>query len=127
VSAAVGSELAARGFVVQASCHSASRGHGSLELWPGARRLHVDRIVTLPRLVGPRLRDVPCDRDGFLVTDSHGRVAGMNGIFAAGDATTFPVKQGGLAAQQAVAVAQTVAASVGADVSRSTRLRVPAS
>ena len=37
-------------------------------------------------------------------------------MFAAGDATTFPVKQGGLAAQQADAVAEAIAASVGADI-----------
>jgi sulfide:quinone oxidoreductase len=37
-------------------------------------------------------------------------------VFAAGDATTFPVKQGGLAAQQADAVAETIAASVGINI-----------
>ena len=42
--------------------------------------------------------------------------AGLDGVFAAGDATSFPVKQGGLAAQQADAVAETIAASVGVDI-----------
>ena len=37
-------------------------------------------------------------------------------MFAAGDATTFPVKQGGLAAQQADAVAEAIAASAGEDI-----------
>jgi hypothetical protein len=37
-------------------------------------------------------------------------------VFAAGDATDFPIKQGGLAAQQADAVAEAIAASVGADI-----------
>ena len=37
-------------------------------------------------------------------------------MFAAGDATAFPIKQGGLAAQQADAVAEAIAASVGADI-----------
>jgi len=37
-------------------------------------------------------------------------------VFAAGDATAFPVKQGGIAAQEADAVAEAIAASVGADV-----------
>ena len=54
--------------------------------------------------------------DGFIGTDAHGRVAGLEGVFAAGDATSFPVKQGGLAAQQADAVAETIAASVGVDI-----------
>ena len=89
---------------------------GWLDISPGERRLPVDRIVTLPRLVGPRLRGVPCGRDGFLHTDAHGRLAGLDGVFAAGDATAFPIKQGGLAAQQADAVAEAIAASVGADV-----------
>ena len=89
---------------------------GWLDVSPGERRLPVDRIVTLPRLVGPRLRGVPCGRDGFLHTDAHGRLAGLDGVFAAGDATAFPIKQGGLAAQQADAVAEAIAASVGADI-----------
>ena len=40
----------------------------------------------------------------------------MDGVFAAGDATTFPIKQGGLAAQQADAVAEMVACAAGADI-----------
>ena len=40
----------------------------------------------------------------------------MRDVFAAGDATAFPIKQGGLAAQQADAVAEALAASVGAGV-----------
>jgi sulfide:quinone oxidoreductase len=89
---------------------------GWLDVSPGERRMHVDRIVTLPRLVGPRLRGVPRGRDGFLHADAHGRLAGLDGVFAAGDATSFPIKQGGLAAQQADAVAEAIAASVGADI-----------
>jgi len=89
---------------------------GWLDMSPGDRRLSVDRIVTQPRLVGPRLRGVPAGRDGFIHTDAHGRLHGLDGIFAAGDATAFPVKQGGLAAQQADAVAEAIAASVGAEI-----------
>jgi sulfide:quinone oxidoreductase len=37
-------------------------------------------------------------------------------VFAAGDATSFPVKQGGLAAQQADAVAEMIATSAGVDI-----------
>ena len=89
---------------------------GWLDISPGERRLPVDRIVTHPRLAGPRLRGVPCARDGFILTDAHGRVVGLEGVYAAGDATAFPIKQGGLAAQQADAVAEAIAASVGADI-----------
>ena len=37
-------------------------------------------------------------------------------MYAAGDATQFPLKQGGIAAQQADTVAAEIAARVGADV-----------
>jgi sulfide:quinone oxidoreductase len=89
---------------------------GRLDVSPGDRSLAVDRIVTVPRLVGPSLRGIPSGRDGFIHTDAHGRVPGRDGVFAAGDATAFPVKQGGLAAQQADAVAEAIAASAGADI-----------
>lgn len=92
-------------------------GHpGWLAIAPGKRGLPVDRVVTLPRLLGPRPRGIPCGPDGFIQTDLHGRLAGLDGVFAAGDATAFPVKQGGLAAQQAEVVAQAIAASVGANI-----------
>jgi sulfide:quinone oxidoreductase len=100
--------------------HTASYGEpirpGWLEISPGDRGMEVDRVVTEPRLVGPHLRGLPCDRDGFIPTDAHGCVRDLPGVFAAGDATSFPIKQGGLAAQQADAVAETIAASVGIDI-----------
>jgi sulfide:quinone oxidoreductase len=37
-------------------------------------------------------------------------------VFAAGDATVFPIKQGGLAAQQADVVAEVIASSVDPDI-----------
>jgi sulfide:quinone oxidoreductase len=83
---------------------------------PCDRGIPVDRIVTQPRLVGPLLGGLRCTRDWFIDTDAHGRVRGVDDVFAAGDVTTFPVKQGGLAAQQADAVAETIAASVGVDI-----------
>ncbi len=89
---------------------------GWLDIAPGGRGMRVDRIVTQPRLIGPRLRGIPCGRDGFFEVDAHGRLAGLDGVYAAGDATTFPIKQGGLAAQQADAVAEAIAALAGADI-----------
>jgi sulfide:quinone oxidoreductase len=73
-------------------------------------------LVTVPRLVGPRLRGIACGREGFLRTDPHGRVPGLDRVYAAGDVTAFPIKHGGLAAQQADAVAEAVAASVGVGI-----------
>jgi sulfide:quinone oxidoreductase len=89
---------------------------GWLEITPGGRRMKVDRVITEPRLAGPGLRGVPCDHDGFIPTDAHGYVPERDGVFAAGDATSFPVKQGGLAAQQADAVAEAIAAVIGVDI-----------
>ena len=82
----------------------------------GGGGIHVDRVVTLPELRGPRLEGLPADEDGFIPVDSHGRVAGVPGVYAAGDVTTFPLKQGGLATQQADAVAGDIAHEVGAPV-----------
>jgi sulfide:quinone oxidoreductase len=76
----------------------------------------VDRIVSLPRITGPHLPRVTSDRFGYIPTDGFGRVQGHDDIYAAGDGTTAPIKQGGLAAQQADAVAAHIAARLGADV-----------
>ena len=46
--------------------------------------------------------------------DEHGRVAGETDLYAAGDGTNFPIKQGGLATQQADAVAADIARRAGA-------------
>jgi sulfide:quinone oxidoreductase len=73
----------------------------------------VDRVITLPQLEGPRLRGLPYDQHGFIPVDSYGRVSGVEDVYAAGDVTAFPLKQGGLAAQQADAVAETISAELG--------------
>jgi sulfide:quinone oxidoreductase len=79
----------------------------------GGGELAVDRVVALPALRGPGLPGLPCDERGFIPADAHGRVFGLDGVYAAGDTTTFPLKQGGLAAQQADAVVQAIAAELG--------------
>jgi sulfide:quinone oxidoreductase len=76
-----------------------------------------DSVVTLPLLSGPELAGVPATGpEGFIPVDEYGRVKGLTDVYAAGDATEFPVKQGGLAAQQADTVATHIAAEAGADV-----------
>ena len=76
-----------------------------------------DCVVTLPLMRGPGLAGVPGTQpDDFIPVDEHGRVQGLADVYAAGDAVDFPVKQGGLAAQQADAVAAHVAARHGARV-----------
>ena len=66
---------------------------GSLRVTPDARALNVDRIVSLPRLLGPRIAGLPADPQGFLATDGHARVLGVPNVYAAGDVTAFPIKQ----------------------------------
>jgi sulfide:quinone oxidoreductase len=112
VGAAVRRLLEEAGVALHTSTYGLPGPPGWLDISPGERHLRVDRIVTQPRLVGPRLRGVPCGHDGFLPADAHGRLAGLDGVFAAGDATAFPIKQGGVAAQQADAVAEAIAATV---------------
>ncbi len=45
-----------------------------------------------------------------------GRVRDVEGVYAAGDCTEFPVKHGGVGSQQADAVAQSIAVDAGAPV-----------
>jgi sulfide:quinone oxidoreductase len=85
---------------------------GVLELAPEGG-IVADRVVSLPRLKVPHLGGLPQDADGFLPTDAFGRVEGLDAVFAAGDVTAFPIKQGGIAAQQADVVAETIAATAG--------------
>jgi sulfide:quinone oxidoreductase len=76
-----------------------------------------DYVVTLPLLRGPGLAGVPAtEAHGFIPVNEYGQVTGLEDVYAAGDAIDFPVKQGGLAAQQADSVAEHVAARYGADV-----------
>jgi sulfide:quinone oxidoreductase len=82
----------------------------------GQPAIDADAVVALPQLQGPALAGLPHDGGGFIPTDTEGRVPGTSDVYAAGDATQFRPKQGGLAAQQADAVAAAIAADVGADV-----------
>jgi sulfide:quinone oxidoreductase len=81
------------------------------------RPLDADLVIALPRLHGPALAGLPADDQGFVPVDHFGRVRGVERVWAVGDMTTRPLKQGGLAAQQAdVAAADIAARVVGADV-----------
>jgi sulfide:quinone oxidoreductase len=86
---------------------------GHLLVNPGERHIEADRIIALPELFGPAVRGLPSAAHGFIPTDPHGRVRDVERVFAAGDAIDFAVKQGGLAAQQADAAAQSIAALAG--------------
>lgn len=72
--------------------------------------------LALPELHGPALAGLPDGGDGFIPVDDQGRVTGHADIYAAGDGTTYPIKQGGIASQQADVVAAAIAAELGAPV-----------
>jgi len=78
--------------------------------------LEVDAAVALPRLEVPPIPGIPQRQGGFVKTDSAMQVDGLQSVWAAGDMTWFPVKQGGLAAQQADVAARSIAARSGAHV-----------
>jgi sulfide:quinone oxidoreductase len=111
----VWSLLAERAIAVRADTVPLRAGPGGLVVLHGTP-VQADRIVSLPRLGGPWIGGLPHDEQGFLPTDEHGAVDGTDAVWAAGDGTSFPIKQGGLAAQQADAAAAGIAAHLGADV-----------
>jgi sulfide:quinone oxidoreductase len=78
--------------------------------------LPVHRLVTLPRIEGPRIAGVPHDDEGFVPIDEHAAVVGSADVYAAGDGVSFPVKQGGIATQMADAAAAAIAARAGAPI-----------
>jgi sulfide:quinone oxidoreductase len=83
---------------------------------PGERQLHAQRIVALPQLLGPSTPGVPTGTDGFIPIDEHCKVRGLEHVYAAGDATDFPIKLGGIAAQQADVAARAIARLAGVPV-----------
>jgi sulfide:quinone oxidoreductase len=86
--------------------------HDGIRLAEGSV-LPADRVVALPRLVGPDIEGLPTET-GFVPVDDHGRVRGVENVYAAGDVTARELKQGGLAAQQGDVVAEAIAERVGA-------------
>ena len=83
----------------------------------GGATLAADRIVSLPLMRGPQIPGVPeTGLYALIPVDPFGRIDGLPDAYALGDATDFPIKQGGLAAQQADAAALHVAARHGAPV-----------
>jgi sulfide:quinone oxidoreductase len=114
-SAAVAELLDDAGIALATSAYADVAGR-TVHLRPSGRALDVDRVVALPVLEGPAPRGLPTDERGFIPTDSHSRVVGVDHVYAAGDGTQFPVKQGGVATQQADIAAANIARQVGVRV-----------
>jgi sulfide:quinone oxidoreductase len=77
-----------------------------------------DRIVSLPLITGPGIEGpLGTGAPGFIPIDRRCAVPGTDGrVFAAGDVTAFPIKHGGLGAQQADIAAAGIARLAGAEV-----------
>lgn len=117
VSQAVERLLVDNGILVVPAARCATPAAGLVEILPGTRSLHVDRVIALPELSGPSTPGLPKrDAHGFISIDHHCQVLGLDRVYAAGDATAFPVKHGGVAAQQADVAATAIAALAGAPV-----------
>jgi sulfide:quinone oxidoreductase len=116
-SRAVARLLEESGILFVPSAHCETPEPGRVSIAPGSRNLVVDRIVALPQLFGPSVPGVPTDaRDGFIPIDRHCTVPRLDRVFAAGDATDFAVKHGGIAAQQADTAAEAIAALAGVQI-----------
>jgi sulfide:quinone oxidoreductase len=112
---AVGQLLELRGIRVRTHTTPAVFRDGALVVVPGLS-IRADRVVTLPVPQGLPIAGLPQDARGFVRTDEHGLVEGQADVYAAGDMTAFPLKQGGIAAQQADAAAEAIAATAGTPV-----------
>jgi len=115
-SAEVAQLLADRGIEVITSAYCEIPEAKTINVSPGGRHLEFDRIVALPELRGPALAGIPQDGGGFIPIDEFCKVRGAEHVYAAGDATDFPIKHGGIAAQQADTAARSIAGLAGAPV-----------
>jgi sulfide:quinone oxidoreductase len=116
-SMAVGRLLVDNGILFTPSAHCETPEPGHVSLTPGSRNLIVDRVIALPQLFGPPLHGVPLRaHNGFIPIDPHCSVIGLEHVYAAGDATDFAVKFGGIASQQADVAAEAIAALAGAPI-----------
>jgi sulfide:quinone oxidoreductase len=116
-SEAVEGLLRDNGVAVRASSAPVAFEHGTLSVIAGPS-VEAERVVALPQMRGNAPPGLPTDHEGFIAVDPYGRVNGFEGVYAAGDVTAFPIKQGGIAAQQAGVAARSIAADAGAPVTR---------
>jgi sulfide:quinone oxidoreductase len=117
VSATVRGLLPEAGVALRTGAEAEVPAAKTVRLGSEGEELRPDRIVTLPRIGGPGIRGLPtAGGEGFIPIDAHCSVPGTAGrVFAAGDATTFPIKHGGLGSQQADTAAAAIARLAGAD------------
>ena len=113
-SAAVSDLLRARHIEVFPSSTVRELGGKGIRLSPQDRALSPAEAVALSVMEGPAIDGLPANEKGFIPIDDHARVKGVEDVYAAGDGTNFPIKQGGLGTQQADAAAEDIAHRLGA-------------
>jgi sulfide:quinone oxidoreductase len=101
-----------RGIECRTGVHPVEADGGRVLLAEG-ESIRTDSTITFPCLEGRRIFGLPADSEGFVPVDAHGRVEGVEDVYVVGDAANYPVKQGGLATQQADAAAEAIAAQLG--------------
>ena len=109
--------LAGAGVEMIGSAYAEVPSYDKVIINPGERHMDVDRVVALPELYGPEIRGIPLGENGFIRVDEHCRLPDVEHIYAAGDVTHFPIKMGGIGAQQADVAAEAIAALAGAPLS----------
>ena len=111
----VASRLAEAGVTLKAGSVAERVEGGELRLISG-EQLEANAFVALPTLEVAPIPGISQRNGGFIQTDARMHASGLESVWAAGDATWFPIKQGGLAAQQSDVAAHAIAAAAGADV-----------
>jgi sulfide:quinone oxidoreductase len=115
-SQAVSKLLSDAGIEVLSSAYVEVPSWDTVVINPDDQALKFDRVVALPELYGPAVRGVPAAEHGFIPVDLHSKVRGVEDVYAAGDATDFVLKHGGISSQQADAAAEAIAALAGAPI-----------
>ena len=107
--------LADRGIALRAGAQAQEIAGRRLLLRDG-EAIAADEVVTLATLTGPAIAGLPSDAGGFIRIDARSRVEGLADVYAAGDGTDYPIKQGGIATQQADTAVEAIVAGFGAAV-----------
>src|SRR4029450_11556977 len=87
--------LADRRIDLRTGVYAETFDEGHVYVVPG-EPVAAHRVIAPPGLRGIPIAGVPDEGTGFVRTDAFGRVEGLEDVYAAGDGTRFPVKQGGL-------------------------------
>lgn len=114
-SAAIADLLGHAGITFAGDVEVSEHSDGTLAT-AGRRALEQQRFVSVPVLEGIQIPGVPADRNGFIPIDDFCRVRGLQNAYAAGDGSSNPVKQGGIACQQADTIAEQIARAAGVDI-----------